>query len=601
MTGGRAALPGNQRPSGSQAGERPASSDEELPRPDTRERVPAHLRHLVVEQAYDAYNSVDQAVWRFVLTQIFDTLRHTAHPAYESGLAETGISTERIPRIEEMDRCLARYGWGAVCVDGFIPPRAFVEFQALGILPIAADMRTVPHLVYTPAPDIIHEAAGHAPILPDARYAAFLRRIGSVGAAAFSSKEDERVYRAIYTLSEVKERPNATETEIARAERTFEEAAEGVTRVSEATRMSRLYWWTAEYGLVGTVKDYRLFGAGLLSSLGESYSCHDVSVKKVPLSATCTEVAYDITRAQPQLFVARDFDHLEEVLSAVESTLSAQRGGTDALREAVSSEEVATLRISEPDGSCAVGVIGIVEGFEAEPGAALDRIRLRGPLGITVSESLAALGRPEALPDRAELFVGRGDPAWRTKTYRFGDQATIDVGAGARLVGRVALIVRSDDASEPALLLGLQEAHLGGSALPGFTLVTMGQVTSVRAGAVDLAFYPASSYSSLRVPGNRTFTAEQKALIELHDEARTLWGASWGTSAERVVSHLLDELNRRHPDEWLLRHHLLEALLRAGQQGVAAELQAELERMEVRFAHREPIALGLRRLARLTA
>ncbi len=576
------------------------TSDEDLPRPDTRERVPAHLRHLVVEQAYDAYNSVDQAVWRFVLTQIFDTLRHTAHPAYESGLAETGISTERIPRIEEMDRCLARYGWGAVCVDGFIPPRAFVEFQALGILPIAADMRTVPHLVYTPAPDIIHEAAGHAPILPDARYAAFLRRIGAMGAAAFSSKEDERVYRAIYTLSEVKERPDATAMEIAQAERAFEEAAEDVTRVSEATRMSRLYWWTAEYGLVGTPKDYRLFGAGLLSSLGESYSCHDVSVKKLPLSPACTEVAYDITRAQPQLFVARDFDHLGEVLNAVESTLSATRGGAEGLREAAGSEEVATLSISEPDGSCAVGLIGIVEGFAAEPGAAFDRIRLRGPLGITVGERLTAAGRPEVLPERAELLVGRTERAWRTKTYRAGDHATIDLGAGAHLAGRVSFVTRSESEPGPVLLLGLQDARLGDSTLPGLTLVTTGQVTHVRAGAVDLAYYPASSYSSLRVPGKRNFTSEQSALIELYDEASTLWGSSWGSQTERVVSHLLDELNRNHPDEWLLRHHLLEALLRAGQRGVASDVQAELERMEVRFAHREPIALGLRRLARLT-
>ena len=55
----------------------------------------------------------------------------TAHPAYANGLRETGISVERIPRIDEMDERLGEYGWGAVAVDGFIPPRAFQEFQAL--------------------------------------------------------------------------------------------------------------------------------------------------------------------------------------------------------------------------------------------------------------------------------------------------------------------------------------------------------------------------------------------------------------------------------------------------------------------------------------
>src|SRR6478736_9509148 len=311
MAEGRAASPGSREP--------------------TRERVPAHLRHLVVEQAYEQYNAVDQAVWRFVLTQIYDTLRHTAHPAYESGLAETGISIDHIPRIEEMDRCLARYGWGAVCVDGFIPPRAFVELQSLGILPIAADMRTVPHLVYTPAPDIIHEAAGHAPILPDARYAAYLRAIGEVGKNAFSSPEDARVYAAIFQLSEIKETPGVTPELVEHAEQRLERALEGVTYVSEASRISRLYWWTAEYGLVGTPRDYRLYGAGLLSSLWESHACHDAAVRKLPFSAECVEQGYDITRTQPQLFVARDFEQLFSVLGEVDATLAHRQGGDAAL------------------------------------------------------------------------------------------------------------------------------------------------------------------------------------------------------------------------------------------------------------------------------
>ncbi|MGA7121114.1 MAG: hypothetical protein WBY94_13500, partial [Polyangiaceae bacterium] len=143
--------------------------------------MPAHLRRFVVEQDYSQYTAVDQAVWRFVLLQTHSRLIHTAHPAYKEGLAATGISVDRIPSVAEMNDKLSRFGWGAVCVDGFIPPRAFQEFQAHGILPIAGEMRTREHLVYTPAPDIIHEAAGHAPILPDPVFAGFLRRIGDLG------------------------------------------------------------------------------------------------------------------------------------------------------------------------------------------------------------------------------------------------------------------------------------------------------------------------------------------------------------------------------------------------------------------------------------
>jgi phenylalanine-4-hydroxylase len=215
---------------------------------DTLARVPPHLQHLIVQQEYSRYTAIDQAVWRFVLLQTHARLKATAHPAYANGLGQSGISVERIPRISEMDEHLAPFGWGAVCVDGFIPPRAFQELQSLSILPIAADMRTAEHLVYTPAPDIIHEAAGHAPILPDPAYAAYLRRVGAAGARAFTLPEDTAVDNAIYALSEIKERPAATAEQVARCEQALVDARAGVKRTSEAARLSRLYWWTAEYG-----------------------------------------------------------------------------------------------------------------------------------------------------------------------------------------------------------------------------------------------------------------------------------------------------------------------------------------------------------------
>src|SRR5688572_17005828 len=180
--------------------------------------VPPHLRRFVVEQDYSQYTAMDQAVWRFVLLQVSARLAETAHPAYREGLAATGLSVERIPSIVEMNERLARFGWGAVCVDGFIPPRAFQEFQARALLPIAADMRTLAHLVYTPAPDIIHEAAGHAPILSDPTYATYLRRIGEIGQKAFALPEEGRVFDAIYTLSEVKEDPSSTPETVKRVE-----------------------------------------------------------------------------------------------------------------------------------------------------------------------------------------------------------------------------------------------------------------------------------------------------------------------------------------------------------------------------------------------
>src|SRR6266550_6459835 len=118
---------------------------------------------------------VDHAVWRFIMRQNIFFLKEYAHKVYFQGLLDTGISFERIPRIEEMNDILGRIDWGAVAVDGFIPPAAFMEFQAYKVLVIACDMRQIHHIEYTPAPDIVHEAAGHAPIIVDREYSEYLQ------------------------------------------------------------------------------------------------------------------------------------------------------------------------------------------------------------------------------------------------------------------------------------------------------------------------------------------------------------------------------------------------------------------------------------------
>jgi phenylalanine-4-hydroxylase len=166
--------------------------------------LPKHLLQFAVDQRYDEYTPVDHAVWRFIMRQNMFFLKEYAHKVYFQGLLETGISFDRIPRISEMNEILGRIGWGAVAVDGFIPPAAFMEFQAYKVLVIACDMRQIHHIEYTPAPDIVHEAAGHAPIIVDREYSDYLQRFGEVGARAMQSRKDFELYEAIRRLSILK-------------------------------------------------------------------------------------------------------------------------------------------------------------------------------------------------------------------------------------------------------------------------------------------------------------------------------------------------------------------------------------------------------------
>ena len=130
-----------------------------------RIELPPHLQRYVVEQDYESYTPRDQSVWRHVMKRLSRHLETRAHPTYLRGLAETGIELDEIPRLETMNEKLDRLGWRCVGVRGFIPPAVFTEMQARGILAIAADIRSHKTIMYTPAPDIIHESAGHAPII----------------------------------------------------------------------------------------------------------------------------------------------------------------------------------------------------------------------------------------------------------------------------------------------------------------------------------------------------------------------------------------------------------------------------------------------------
>jgi phenylalanine-4-hydroxylase len=151
--------------------------------------LPRHLRAFVQVQDHARhYTPRDHAVWRFLMLALTRSLRDTAHDVYIEGLARTGIALDHIPSIDEMNACLEQLGWRAVVVDGFIPPAIFMEFQALRVLVIALDMRSVEHLLYTPAPDILHESAGHAPFLVDVDYAEFLQRFGEIGMKAIANR-----------------------------------------------------------------------------------------------------------------------------------------------------------------------------------------------------------------------------------------------------------------------------------------------------------------------------------------------------------------------------------------------------------------------------
>ena len=309
-------------------------------------RLPKHLKQFIKPQNYEDYSPIDQAVWRYAMKRLVSYLKRVAHESYLEGLEKTGISLERIPSMYGMNRILKDIGWAAVAVDGFIPPNAFMEFQAYKVLVIASDIRQLQHIEYTPAPDIIHESAGHAPIIANPDYAEYLRRLGDIGAKAILSKHDIEMYEAIRSLSILKEAKGTPQSEIDNAEKRILELQNQNVELSEMSKIKNLQWWTVEYGLIGDLAHPKIYGAGLLSSIGESKLCFKDHVKKVPFSIDAIYQDFDVTQPQPQLYVTPDFSYLMQVLEEFSNTLSLRKGGSKGLQKLIDSQMVGTIELS---------------------------------------------------------------------------------------------------------------------------------------------------------------------------------------------------------------------------------------------------------------
>jgi phenylalanine-4-hydroxylase len=341
-------------------------------------QLPNHLKQFIVEQNYEKYTPVDHAVWRYVMRQNYSYLKDVAYYPYIPGLHKAGLTIEKIPHLQEMNNALSKIGWGAVTVDGFIPPAAFMEYQAYRVLVIAADIRQLKHIEYTPAPDIIHESAGHAPIIADTDYHQYLSYFGSIGSKAMFSSKDFELYQAIRQLSILKEMPDADASELSEAEKKVAYWQENLGEPSEMALLSRLHWWTVEYGLIGTLEEPKIYGAGLLSSIGESANCMKPEVEKLWYTIDAINYPFDITKEQPQLFVTPAFQNLVDVLEQFADTMAFRKGGLEGLNKAIECKNICTAVYSS-----GLQVTGVFTGVKTDNEGNVTHIKTTGSSALS--------------------------------------------------------------------------------------------------------------------------------------------------------------------------------------------------------------------------
>lgn len=552
------------------------------------ESLPPHLKKFMVPQHYESYTPINHAVWRYVMRQNLSYLSKVAHSSYMEGLAKTGITLDRIPSVKEMNAILGKIGWAACTVDGFIHPQAFMEFQEHKVLVIAADIRQIDHIEYTPAPDIIHEAAGHAPIIADEHYAEYLRLFGEIGRKAFSTAKDYALFEAIRHLSIIKEDPYTPAEAIQAGEQKIEQLISELGEPSEMSLIRRLHWWTVEYGLIGNMENPKIYGAGLLSSIGESVSCMKPEVKKIPYSLEAMHVDFDITKPQPQLFVTPDFKFLSVVLEQFADTMALRRGGSYGLKLAKESTSQATVVYSS-----GLAASGILNEYILDDLGKPAYVSFAGPVSLSDNQT--------QLPGHGTGYhkEGFGSPCgnWK-KTAKSPELLTeqelqdLDV-----KVGRKAVIEFNSGVTVSGILTG-ETRHLDGRLmLLSFSDCTVSLVDRVlfrpEWGIYDMAVGAQiiSVYSGVADPYNHVMefkvSAETTHKIEYDSQTGKLFGLYEQVrrirdtrSGYEQLSETADMVAAEFPQDWLCTMEILEILTDIGlYPDVRDTLHRRLEKM----------------------
>jgi phenylalanine-4-hydroxylase len=189
------------------------------------------LNHpMVTQEQWDHFTKTDHHIWKTLFERQSELLKGRAAPEIIQGLEKLEICNDQIPKFSEVNAILQKEtGFSIIPVKGFIPEDLFFSFLAERKFPSTGFIRKMHQLDYLEEPDIFHDVFGHVPLLVNPIFADFMELFGQKGLEAMEA---------------------------------------GMLELA-----ARLYWFTVEFGLIHSKEGLRIYGAGILSSKGESVYC----------------------------------------------------------------------------------------------------------------------------------------------------------------------------------------------------------------------------------------------------------------------------------------------------------------------------------------
>jgi phenylalanine-4-hydroxylase len=228
---------------------------------------------MFIQQEYHKYSAEDHEVWSLLYRRRMPELRRTACKAFLNGADIIGLDEFHIPDLNFINTNLFPITrWQATAVSGYMPARDFFECLSQRRFPTTVGIRRREQLDYLPEPDIFHDVFGHVPMHADKAFGDFLEYYGKL---AFAETDEAKL-----------------------------------------TELSRLFWFTVEFGLIREAGEVKLFGSGLMSSPGEGAHCLTDAVQKLDFDLDkVVGQSFEIDHYQPILFVIESFEQLTDALA----------------------------------------------------------------------------------------------------------------------------------------------------------------------------------------------------------------------------------------------------------------------------------------------
>jgi len=221
------------------------------------------------EIIYPNYTDEEHEIWKFLYNRQINFLPNRAASEYLDGVKKLNFSSDRIPYLKDISNVFYQTtGWKVARVPGLIDVEDFFRLVSERIFPSTDYIRKKEELDYTPAPDLFHDIFGHMPILTNINFANFYQKFGIA-----SLRANPLVRKQLETL----------------------------------------HWFTVEFGLIKNQEGTRIYGAGILSSLGEVQHAlsDEVEVREFDVDKIVVQ-DYDVWHLQPILFRIESFEQLEE-------------------------------------------------------------------------------------------------------------------------------------------------------------------------------------------------------------------------------------------------------------------------------------------------